>query len=83
MLAQASMMDGLHDVIPAKSLAGLTADDLQLLLSGRGASLSMDDWRGERLHLHSILLRPACYASILLPTTCPVHRLTMLCVQVR
>lgn len=41
------MRDGICDVIPQKTLSGLTADDLQLLLSGRGATLTMDEWRGE------------------------------------
>jgi len=40
------MRRGVLDVIPQDALAGLTADDLQLLLTGKGsASLSMDDWR--------------------------------------
>jgi hypothetical protein len=42
-----AMRLGLHDVIPSSVLAGLalTADDLQMLLTGTGSTLSMDDWR--------------------------------------
>jgi hypothetical protein len=46
-----AMVLGLHDVIPRTVLGGLalTADDLQMLLTGTGSPLSIHDWRSASL----------------------------------
>eukprot|EP00658_Telonema_sp_P-2_P016122 TRINITY_DN16247_c0_g1_i1.p1 TRINITY_DN16247_c0_g1~~TRINITY_DN16247_c0_g1_i1.p1 ORF type:complete len:1293 (+),score=346.83 TRINITY_DN16247_c0_g1_i1:68-3946(+) len=44
-----NMKLGLLDVVPEKSLLGLTAEDLQLLLAGKSGNLSAQDFAG-RVH---------------------------------
>eukprot|EP01052_Picozoa_sp_SAG31_P036800 SAG31_NODE_4645_length_3075_cov_147.262433_4_plen_67_part_00 len=40
-----AIRDGLHEVVSPDDLHDLTADDLQLLLSGTGTALSLADYR--------------------------------------
>lgn len=41
-----NMKLGLLDVVPAISLQGLTAEDLQLLLAGKSGNVSVQDFDG-------------------------------------
>jgi hypothetical protein len=40
-----ALVQGVHDVITPQDLSDLTAEDLQLLLSGRGGAVSMSELR--------------------------------------
>jgi hypothetical protein len=65
-----AMRLGLHDVIPSSVLGGLalTADDLQMLLTGTGSPLSIHDWRSASLC--SALLWPALLQCDAFPAVC-------------